>query len=217
MIKVVCFDLGGVLLSTAERWQEAIHVAGVNSSLSKDDNRSFYALPAFCAHQRGDLPYADYLAELRDAFGLDSVESADLVHRSILVKPYVGTVRLIEDLKKLGLVTGCLSNTDPVHWVELTRSGRFPAVEMIDIQLGSHLIGCAKPNPFAYRAFDKASGYSGLQTVFFDDNQANVDVAREIGWFAHSVHGPTGQVNQMRLHLASYGLAIEPSFASSPK
>ena len=49
-------------------------------------------------------------------------------------------------------------------------------------RFASHLLGLVKPDPAIYRAVERETGHPGSRILFFDDLEANVRGAREVGW-----------------------------------
>jgi FMN phosphatase YigB (HAD superfamily) len=63
-----------------------------------------------------------------------------------------------------------------------------------------------KPAPDIYRAFEKATGRSGSQILFFDDLAENVAAAKSLGWHAERIDPTAPTDAQLRRHLAAYGV-----------
>lgn len=78
----------------------------------------------------------------------------------------------------------CLSNSNELHWAKF---GAFDGY--FDRTFSSHLIGMMKPDAelfeYVIAALDRAPG----QIVFFDDSEANVEMAARLGMHAHRVEG----------------------------
>ena len=56
-----------------------------------------------------------------------------------------------------------------------------------------------------FEAFERKSGFSGSEIVYFDDTMKNVEAARARGWQAHYVDPSDGPSSQVRRTL---GLAM---------
>jgi HAD superfamily hydrolase (TIGR01509 family) len=67
-------------------------------------------------------------------------------------------------------------------------------------------MGLTKPAPDIYRAFEKATSRRGPQIILFDDLAENVEAARALGWHAESIDESGATIDQMRAHLAAYGV-----------
>lgn len=198
-MRLVCFDLGGVLVRITLNVAEAARRSGVRR-FSAAPELSFADLPFFLQFQAGILDERAYLAEF-SKFGGSSVEEAKSVHNHILIEPYPGTLELIRDLRAEGLQTACLSNTNALHWQEMLYSGRFPNVAGLDVHLASHERKLEKPDPRFYREMEMLTGVEAAEVVFFDDGLANVQAARACGWYAEHIDPEGDPAKQMRAYL----------------
>jgi putative hydrolase of the HAD superfamily len=179
---LILFDLGGVLIELAifSRLAVLVPQAGEVALL----RRKWLESTAVAAFERGGigreefarrflaewhlpLSPAEFLAEFRDwprAFFPDACELVGELRRSYRV--------------------GCLSNCNEVHWE------KFDGFRgLFDLALSSHHLGAVKPAPEAFRLALAAAGVPPEEILFFDDNQVNVDAARQLGWQAHCVEG----------------------------
>ena len=147
--------------------------------------------------------------------GLYSTEEITALHDAVIVGEYPGIGDLIDDLHRAGVATACLSNTSEPHWTKLLHhdgaqslvgDARYPGVRKLGSHHASHVLGLLKPTPAIYRAFEKATGYSGAQILFFDDLAENIAAAREIGWHAEMVDPAQPTAEQLRRHLAAHGV-----------
>jgi HAD superfamily hydrolase (TIGR01509 family) len=202
-IRAVCFDLGGVLVRIRHYWDQAIEAAG----LACGPNHAGLHLGQ-CAElirfQTGELEEEEYYRLLSGYLGLSEPEQARHVHARILFEPYPGTLQLIQDLQDARILTGCLSNTNLPHWLEMG-TGAFPNFEALQVRLASHDIGASKPEERAFRLFEDAAGASGSEIVFFDDGIENVEAANRLGWQAFLVDPVSDTAEFMRVQLAEVG------------
>jgi putative hydrolase of the HAD superfamily len=90
-----------------------------------------------------------------------------------------GTVRLMEDVKKAGLVLGILSNM-PTAFLEYARVN-IPVFSLPHFGIYSCEVGCMKPEAAIYLKTIAAAGCRAEELVFFDDVPENVDKALELG------------------------------------
>lgn len=203
MIKVVCFDLGGVLVRITVDMAEAAARAGVEIDRSPG---SFLDFPPFIEFQAGRQKGDDYLEQLGAWVGCPPSEAL-AVHNHILLDSYEGTHELIGELNQSGVLTACLSNTNAPHWHEMRQTDRFPNVRDLRLGVASHEVFLEKPQSAIYRRFeDLSSAALGAQIhaseiVFFDDTMPNVVAAQELGWQAHHIDPSRPTADQMRLHL----------------
>lgn len=188
MIRVVCFDLGGVLVRITLDIAEAATRAGVVISGSPG---MFMDYPPFIEFQAGRLPEPDYLSGLGSILGC-SAEEALAVHNHILVEPYDGTLELIRSLEGDGVVCGCLSNTNAPHWREMRDGARFPNVSRLSVAVASHEHRMEKPDTEIFERFRELADWPDpAEIAFFDDTPLNVEAARRLGWQAWLID-PTG-------------------------
>lgn len=198
--KLVCFDLGGVLVKVAANWNEALAQAGVSAERIPAETVGLSEVAGFDEYQAGTWTEDAYLTSLADRFGLSAVEALS-AHQSILVGEYDGALEVVNELNQLGIRTSCLSNTNDLHWQRLLDAAYHPAVVALGQPLASHELGLAKPDPQIYRAAEAALGGT---PVFFDDNLANVEAARSVGWKAYQTDpkgDPPALIRQVLIEL----------------
>lgn len=202
-IRLVCFDLGGVLVQIAHTWEEAAALAGYRLSSAP---RSLISLPEMDPYQAGTISADDYLTGVQRYLQLSSIDAALSVHDFILKAPYPGTLELIEGLHQYGIATACLSNTNALHWKEMVEGDRFPNVNALQFRIASHELGLNKPDPAFYAAVERVTGVAGHQIAYFDDTAGHVEGAKACGWNAFLID-PTGDTSaQMRSRLADFEL-----------
>jgi len=172
-VKVVCFDLGGVLVRICTSWPEAMDSAGVFGM--PQGGRQFQDCQAFDEYQAGEIDEDTYLARLSGHLGGISDREARNVHNGILRDSYPGTLRLVMDLESHGIQTGCLSNTSGLHWHEMTETDRFPAIARLQTKAASHVERLSKPDPAFYRLFETRAGVRPEEVLNFDDVAENVE------------------------------------------
>lgn len=204
-IRVVCFDLGGVLIRINYDWEGALEIAGF-AHLRKTPARGLTDMPGLEQYQSGQMSEESYLSDLASFLRLQDSDEATRVHAGILRQSYQGTFELIESLKTRGLRVGCLSNTNRIHWNEMLTSPRFPNVQALHLQLASHELMLSKPDAAIYHAFEHAAQADADQIVFFDDNLPNVQAAKALGWNAYLIDPSLETVPQMVRYLAIHGL-----------
>jgi epoxide hydrolase-like predicted phosphatase len=205
-VRVVCFDLGGVVIRICRSFEEAALQAGVRLRHAPDEVAVFREVRRLVElHQIGRMGAADFHRAMSDAF--DRRYAADeiaRIHRAITRDEYDGICDTIREIRGLGLTTACLSNTNDAHWDVLLPS---PALQALDHRFASHLWGLAKPDPSIYRRFERELGVSGGEIVFFDDLAENVDAALALGWDAVLVDHAGDTARQVRESLAARGHA----------
>ncbi len=201
-VKIVVFDLGGVLVRVARTWREAAAHAGVALADPGLGDVALVDLDGFEAYQGKQIGLQEFLQSLRVALGLESVEDALKVHHGILMEAYPGTEDWVAELAGAGYRTACLSNTNAAHWNYLRDAGHYPAIASLQLTFASHILGLSKPDGLIYQALEEATGFSGSEILFFDDTAPNVSAALERGWQAFVIDPSGDTVGEMRGHFA---------------
>jgi FMN phosphatase YigB (HAD superfamily) len=214
-IRLVCFDLGGVLVRTCTAWSDLcratrLDIRGDSAGDAADRARRQLS----DAFQTGDLSAEQWIDGMRQALGgLYAAEEIAALLDAVILDEYPGVGALIDELHRAGVATACLSNTNHIHWPKLVhRDGeqplpgepRYPTVKRLHTHHASHLMRVSKPAPAIYRAFEQATGYAGPQILFFDDVPENVAAARAVGWHAEMIDPTRPTDEQLRRHLAAH-------------
>lgn len=226
--RVVCFDLGGVLVRICQTWAEACGRAALSRNVEWLGSDTWIARRRQVGdrYQSGELECSEYFSELAAlSEGLFTAIEFEQIHRAWTLDHYPGALEFVRALNASpGITTACLSNTNHAHWVRLIGAdgkNEYPAVAALQFQLASHLLGCGKPDAriyaLAYATFAEGtrslagSGASPLNPsdiLFFDDLAENVAAARDAGWTAFQVDPRGDTVAQMRGFLAGAGVAV---------
>jgi putative hydrolase of the HAD superfamily len=207
-IRTVCFDIGGVLIRLRKSWNDVCRAAGLeirgdSASDRAEDARSHAMTP----YVLGRISHDEWAEKTSRALGgLYSPAELTNIHDAWLLEEYAGVAEVIDRLHARGIVTACLSNTNEAHWARLVRASEYPAIARLGSLHASHLLGCGKPDEAIYRAFERATGAVGRELLFFDDIGVNVDAARAFGWNAERIDPSAETSEQMRRHLADYGV-----------
>ena len=164
------------------------------------------------AYQRGQCGTAEYYARMAAALdGLYQQSEVERVHQAWLLGEYPGVELLVRELNAAPRVTtACLSNTNAAHWQRLAApAGRseYPACAQLQDMLGSHELGCAKPDAQIFTIAEERLGAPPGRILFFDDNLGNVEAARRAGWRAELIDHQRDTPTQLRGWLHQHGLA----------
>ena len=204
-MKVVLFDLGGVLVRISRSWGEAAERAGVEVPGHLASSGSLVRPTGNQADlQRGVVDYPDFLEGERTRLeGGLSDEELHRIHMAWLRGEYDGVGEIVRRLKAAGIHTGTLSNTDAEHWKTLRD---MPAISSLDTHALSFRLGLLKPSPEIYHAAEDLVDATGPSICYLDDLQENVDAALACGWQAIRIdpHEPTAP--QIALALESFGI-----------
>ncbi len=192
-IRLVCFDLGGVLVRICRSWPEGCEAAGLpvrEQTHTPDLRTARRTLSMRYAVGEGTLDdFAEGVVKL--VANRYTAEEIRAIHRAWLIGEYPDVQPLVHEIHSAGLPTACLSNTNDAHWrqmlgpdPDLNADGslRFPVVHALQIHRASHIMRLAKPDPAIYRQFESDVDLPGRHILFFDDLPDNVAAARAAGW-----------------------------------
>jgi putative hydrolase of the HAD superfamily len=207
-IRLVCFDLGGVVVRICRSWAEGCRAAGLDV---RGDVDGICAGPNGWpelngAYQCGRISTDAFACRFSDMVGgLYAPEEILRVHRAWTLAEYRGVGALIDRVHEAGVETAVLSNTCEDHWAILHE---LPAFRALRNRHGSHELGLCKPDPAIYAALEASVGFSGAEVVFFDDLEENVRAARGCGWDAVQVDHAGEPAAQMAAALVERGLLV---------
>ncbi len=196
-IKAVLFDLGGVLVEIAGE-QHMLSLLGQRMTREELWNMWLHST-AVRAHETGRITSAQFAEDLIAEFDIDISPDEFLSgFKGWLKAPFPGAQALLDDTSR-HFITGILSNSSAVHW---------PIVESMNLHhrvhhvVTSHELGQIKPDRAYFEQALKIVGVQPQETIFFDDNQLNVDGALVCGIQAYHVYGAA----QTRRKLCELGL-----------
>jgi epoxide hydrolase-like predicted phosphatase len=184
-IKNIIFDLGGVILnlsvdSTLRKFSEL-------SGLPVDKVIEMYhARPEFLAYEKGEITNDEFRQSLKKIFGLTSLDTElDASWNSMLGDIPKERIELLRDLKSK-YKTYLLSNTNAIHldcFTGIVKKAH--GIESLDPLFHkayySHLMKMRKPDPGIYEFVLKENGLKAEETIFLDDNLANLKGAASVG------------------------------------
>jgi putative hydrolase of the HAD superfamily len=207
-VRLVCVDLGGVVIRIRRSLEEALHAAGVPGyileSITEEERRDVRAHAS--RHQRGEQDYQAFVERAYDVLGgRISREILLAAHDAILADEYPGVAHALGAIRAAGATTACLSNTNDRHWDALVR---LPAFEAIEHRHASHLFGLEKPGSEIYRAFERAVGASSEEILFLDDLPENCTAAQSCGWHAVRIDHERDTAAQIIAAARAYGVAV---------
>ncbi len=181
MIRCICFDLGGVMVKVRHHWKDVLDQLNIPHPAAGKLHDHRYEWETFKLFEIGKCSEEDYLDALGHYFHI-SVEDAFHAHRAILLEEYPGLMTWISEVELNDYLTGCLSNTNSLHWKILNDPVKYPAISRLSKKVLSFECGSAKPDPDIYLEFEKASGFFGDQILYFDDLEINIKAAKSLGW-----------------------------------
>lgn len=207
-IRLVCFDLGGVLVRIVDGWPSACAAAGVPFPPALADDRTRqHVQQIYLEAEIGRLSGAEFMHAAAEVLRVPREQVTRIV-TAWLLGPQPGCGRLLARLRDHGVQTACLSNTFEHHWRQMTEAGPFGELDfgLLTHRCASHLIGAAKPDAAAFAHVERVSGREPGEILFFEDTLPNVEAARARGWRAVHIDTRTPTVAQMERHLTELGL-----------
>jgi len=187
-IDALLFDLGGVLVEidfqrVIARWAELARVPAQQLA------PRFAHGPAYQRHERGEIDMAAYGDALRTDLGL-ALDDDALIDgwQRVFLSEIEPTVQLVRELQGR-IPMYVFSNTNATHHA-FWRARYATALQPFDRVFVSSEIGARKPER---EAFERVAGEIGTpvgRILFFDDTEANITAARELGMPAVLVRSP---------------------------
>jgi glucose-1-phosphatase len=209
-VRLICFDLGRVLVRICEDWRHACKIARIpvpQASAAADAKVKPAIMELVFAHEVGKIELDEFCRKMSPLLQIEPPQVLGMMN-AYLLGTYPGVIELIDALSAAGHCTACISNTNALHWRILQdRSG--PAhfsFERLKYAFASHLVGHRKPENGMYEHVERVTSTRGEQILFFDDAKENVDAAKHRGWRAELILHDNDPVCQLRKHLARCGV-----------
>ena len=114
-IRLVCFDLGRVLIRICDNWQHACRVAGVpvpEYPLPAEVRAQLHG--AVAEYEAGRIDVQAFATAASPHLRL-SAEQMAAASAAYVLEPFAGGTELLDDLHRRGMRTACLSNTIDTH------------------------------------------------------------------------------------------------------
>jgi len=206
--KIVCVDLGGVVVRICRSWTEGCAAANVPSrgfvEGSEDATRA-QRHAAVDRYQRGLTPYPDFLNEISTIFGgIYSPQEIGRIHEGWILGDYPGVADLLSGIQRSGIRVACLSNTNDSHWKQMQETSA--AFRVIETRHASHLLGLNKPDPAIYASFENSTGCAQSEIFFADDLIENIRAAQARGWDTLHIDHEGDPARQIAEALAKRGV-----------
>lgn len=195
-IKNLIFDLGGVIIDLSI--DRSIEQFAVLSGMKKEKvNEIYNTTPGFEVYERGLMNDTDFRNFVREVFSVKSTdEQIDTCWNAMLLGLPLRKLDLIESLKK-DFSVYLLSNTNGIHLnyinqimlPDLTGNGK-----LLDSYFHrayySHIMKKRKPNADIFEQVLNENSLLARETLFLDDNLANLEGAKQLGIQTVHVHTP---------------------------
>ena len=188
----VIFDVGNVLIQLRPLDRVLRELAAAGSAAGDrtpgarpagpsalDPMAALRSNPVLDRLERGRASEREFCDAVRAVFGAGlSDQAIRRVYEAVLGDPMPGMAELVTDLRARGVGAVGLTDISPGH---LTLIRRYPAVAALQAVVASCETTHRKPEPGAYRAALDALGTAPEETVFVDDQPANIEGARRVG------------------------------------
>ena len=192
-IKMILFDLGGVLVEIADlsnMWAE--------KKTNYPEDHDFWPLwladKNIHAIDRGLMEVEDFLKNWKEDRGIEAdIDELRKIYQALIKEPFPGALELVKDCKKKYTV-GCFSNMTYGHWPKIKS---FAFEKEFSFRFVSWQIQFCKPESEAYQYVLQQLPFEKDEILFIDDNQLNVDKALEMGMQA--LRAKTAVVARQRL------------------
>ncbi|KPJ88975.1 MAG: hypothetical protein AMS17_03635 [Spirochaetes bacterium DG_61] len=184
-IKVILFDLGGVLVDWAGT-RELVTLSG--GTLSNEQSRRFWLFSEWMRKfEIGGCTPEQFAEGMVSELGLSLSPEDFLRHFISWDRGFLpGATNLLEVLMPRYYLA-CLSNTNVLHWTKLCKEQNL--LQRFHRLYISFETGFLKPSSEAFQYVIKDIGHKPHSILFFDDNQECVDTANSLGFQAFQVSG----------------------------
>lgn len=214
-LRLVCLDLGGVVIRICGNWSDACRQGGVPPRGDVDEvlGRSPDWVPLKYAFESGRVSFEEYSTRFSALLdGLLSPDEIRRVHPAWIRGVVPGAGELLQRIEAAGLATACMSNTNEDHWRQLQSC---PFMQSFQFLFASHLAGACKPAVDFYRHVEAVTGYRGEEVLLLDDTEENIRGAESCGWQGAVIGaGRASPVEEANAALDAAGLpVIRPSGA----
>lgn len=196
-IKIVLFDLGGVLVRFSGL--EVLRELTGGDSTELDISARWLMSPSVRRFEAGACSEEEFAAGLVDEWELPYSAAEFLeVFPTWLDPPFEGGEQLLAQASKR-VSLGCLSNSNVVGWRAIAD---WPHARYFEHRFLSFELGAVKPDALIYERVIARLPVDPDQVLFLDDIALNVEGARAAGLRAEQAIGIAGA----RAALDSYGL-----------
>ncbi|MBM6549638.1 HAD family hydrolase [Marinomonas ostreistagni] len=177
-IKVVLFDLGHVLvdLGPKERFTRIFPLQGVSEAELWEH---WLASPSVKAFDAGQISLDSFIDRLLAELSLEADREA--LKQAFIAWPqglYDGAIELVQRIPA-HYHRAVLSNTNDAHWARILDD--MGLAGLFHQYFASHQVGLVKPELSLFEHVIAKLGVAPNEILFIDDNQINVEAARQAG------------------------------------
>jgi putative hydrolase of the HAD superfamily len=185
-IKTLVFDLGGVIV-TLDRDEAVRRFTAAGAHDAAQSLNAYRQSGIFLELEAGNISPKAFCDLFRRETG-STAPDADINAGwlGFMKDVPLAKLRLLEDLRRRGYRLLLLSNTNAVimDWAlspSFSPEGK-PLDAYFDRLYLSYRLGCLKPDPLIFRKMINHSCLKPEETLFVDDGDANVSIARQLGF-----------------------------------
>lgn len=190
-IKNIIFDLGGVLVDLdADRCMAGFRELGLDRIAELIN--PYHPAAMIGEMEHGDISFHEMCDRMRRFVGRTDIsdESISWAYNRLLVGLDPAKLRLLDTLRERGYKIYALSNNNPMSIETVREMFKADGKTMNDYFDGIYLsfeMHSLKPGREIYEKMIRMSGMDPRESLFLDDSEINVNVARELGF---SVYQP---------------------------
>ncbi len=184
MIKNIVFDVGGVLLDY--RWKDMLLDYGMKDADAEEFASLIFPNPLWEELDYDIVPQSDVIRRYQELYPkFSEVIGWFITHGEYMHVARPRVWELVQELKDKGYNLYILSNYSEELFTKHTENASF--MDVMDGVLVSYMIHEIKPHPTIYQHLTQTYDLCPEECLFFDDREANVQAAKELGWEAVTV------------------------------
>ena len=201
-IQAILFDADGVIQRPSARRREAWQ-----SLLGPERDVDEFVAAVFEVERRALEGASDFIGALSGLLVTFASRGSlqDALVAWTMIEPDSGMTQLVHTLRRQG-VRCCLATNQEPHRASYM-SGQLGYRGLFDREFYSCRMGVAKPAPAYFRSMIDELGLSPANVLFLDDNETNVNSARQAGLNAAQFFIDSGSLNLART-LGDFGIHV---------
>lgn len=179
---ILVYDLGKVLVEFD--WMIVVNRLAEKTGKTISDFQQLLTNPKLLLdYESGKLTTQQFFKRVQEMIGYEDTLDSFKQDFGDMFTENTQMTDLQKQIRSSGTPTFILSNTNEIA-IDFIKK-KFPFFGNFDGYIYSYVEMSMKPEEKIYRAIERISGKSGHQIAFIDDNQANVEGAKVLGWTAH--------------------------------
>jgi putative hydrolase of the HAD superfamily len=187
-VRLVVFDLGRVLVRICDDWQHACRLAGVRIQVASVLLHAGKLKQLSHELELGKIDFQQFASEAAPLLGA-SPQQVRCAFEGYTLAAFPGAAELVDEVRRAGIATACLTNTNEPHWRLLATPSHpsFFPLDRLDHRFASHLLRLRKPDDAIYAHVEAQTDMAPGSILFFDDVMENTAAAAHRGWRTHRV------------------------------